>query len=86
MFDIKFNDKCRKRLLKLPKEISSRIIKKIKELPHNPIPHDAKRIVNVRGKIFRVRVGDYRILYVVSYEENLIIIVNIDNRERVYDF
>ena len=35
-------------------------------------------------KVFRVRVGDYRILYSVSYEENLILIIKVDKRGRVY--
>ena len=35
--------------------------------------------------LFRIRVGDYRILYEVDYRNNLIGIVKIDKRPRVYD-
>ena len=35
--------------------------------------------------LFRIRVGDYRILYEVDYSNNLIGIVKIDKRLRVYD-
>ncbi len=37
-----------------------------------------------KEKIFRVRVGDYRILYEVDYSKNFIGIVRIDHRGRVY--
>ena len=36
-------------------------------------------------KIFRVRVGSYRILYVVDFEKQLIVIDSVDKRSRVYD-
>ena len=35
-------------------------------------------------KTYRVRVGDYRILYEVDQNKNFIGIVKIDNRGRVY--
>jgi len=40
--------------------------------------------VNRKDKIFRVRVGDYRIQYLVIYDRNLIFISYIDKRERAY--
>lgn len=36
-------------------------------------------------KVFRVRVGDYRILYTVNYEKKRVLIVNLDKRSRAYD-
>ncbi len=37
-----------------------------------------------KEKLFRVRVGDYRILYEVDYKSNIIGVVLIDKRSRVY--
>jgi len=45
---------------------------------------DVKRIVNRKEKIFRIRVGDYRIQYSVIYEKNLLFISDIDKRSRAY--
>ena len=36
-------------------------------------------------KIFRVRVGDYRIRYVVFYDKNQLLITDIDKRPHAYD-
>jgi len=52
-------------------------------LRDNPIIHDTK-IVEGANKVFRVRVGDYRILYEVDYTNSLIGIVKIDKRPKVY--
>ena len=84
MFQIKFNERCKKNLNKLPKEQCVRILRKIKELSENQVPKDAKRIVNAKGKIVKIRIGGYRVLYVINNEDELVIIVNIDKRSKVY--
>jgi mRNA interferase RelE/StbE len=38
-----------------------------------------------KEKIYRVRVGDYRILYEIYLDKMVIMIVNIDKRSRIYD-
>ncbi|KAF5410404.1 MAG: hypothetical protein C5S43_04800 [Candidatus Methanocomedens sp.] len=57
---------------------------KIEKLKHDPISHDSKIVEGYSEKLFRVRVGDYRILYEVDYNGNLIGIIKIDKRSRVY--
>ena len=58
---------------------------RIEKLKEEPFPQDVKRVVGKKDKIFRVRVGDYRIQYSVIYEKNLIFISDIDKRGRAYD-
>ena len=43
-----------------------------------------KTVEGYGEKLFRVRVGDYRILYEVDHKNNLIGIVKIEKRERAY--
>ena len=57
----------------------------IEKLKIEPFPSDVKRVVGKKEKIFRVRVGDYRIQYSVFYDQNNIFISDIDKRERAYD-
>ena len=83
-FSIEYDKQPRKFLLKLDKHIAARINDKIEStLSNNPVPSDAKTIIGERG-VFRIRIGDYRILYRISYQQNKIIIVKIDKRARVY--
>ena len=65
--------------------ISERIMDKINELVDNPIPHDAKRVEGKRELVFRIRVGKNRVLYEVDYDNNIIGIIKIGNREEVYN-
>jgi mRNA interferase RelE/StbE len=61
-----------------------RIKKKLNELKENPVPHDAKRVVGYELPTFRIRIGKYRALYRINHQENRIIVVKMDHRERVY--
>lgn len=84
MFRVEFSNVAKKYLKKLDKTLAKRIISKIEKLIEDPFPPDVKRVLNRKEKIFRVRVGDYRIQYLVFYDKNLIFISDIDKRERAY--
>ncbi|MBI5393450.1 type II toxin-antitoxin system RelE/ParE family toxin [Candidatus Woesearchaeota archaeon] len=62
-----------------------RISNKIDQLQINPFPTDSKRVEgNFEFKIFRIRVGNYRILYYIDYNNSKVYIEKIDKRENVY--
>lgn len=86
MFQIDYSNQAVKFLKKTDKIIVTRILKKIEELKENPVLHDTKTIQGYTENIFRVRVGDYRILYEIDSKQNIIGIVKIDNRAKVYSF
>ena len=71
---------------KLDNQTKDRIKGKLLKLQEDPFPSEVERMEGYTGeKIFRVRVGDYRILYFVRYESNQIFVAKIDKRSRVYD-
>ncbi|MEA2075106.1 MAG: type II toxin-antitoxin system RelE/ParE family toxin [Euryarchaeota archaeon] len=84
MFNISYSNRSKKFLNKADKVLVKRLIEKIEKLRENPIIHDTKTVEGSKS-LFRVRVGDYRILYEVDYKNNLIGIIKIDKRPRVYD-
>lgn len=85
MFNLDFSSHAEKFLKKVDKALAKRILDKIERLAEEPFPSDAKRVVNRKEKVFRIRVGDYRIQYLVVYERNMIFISDIEKRERAYD-
>ena len=64
--------------------LRDRIVKKIKALSEEPHPPDAKRVKGRAGKVFRIRIGDYRVFYKIRSEENLLSVLMIENRSRAY--
>jgi mRNA interferase RelE/StbE len=84
MFDVKYSKQAVNFLKSAEKKLTSRILKKIETLTENPIQHDSKVIEGYNEKLFRIRVGDYRILYEVNYKNNHLGIVKIDKRSKVF--
>jgi len=86
-----FSAELKKPALKFLKSIKDkallkRISDKIENLEKNPFPQDLARVEGYKDvKVFRVRVGDYRILYFVDYSSSKIYIESIDKRGKVYD-
>ena len=70
-------------LAKIPQPHRNRIARKIGHLGNNPRPRGA---VKLEGKpaFYRVRVGEYRILYDIQDQRLLVLVVRIGNRRDVY--
>lgn len=69
----------------VPKKIRKQIVDKIYKLAAEPHPPTAKMIKGMADgeeKVYRIRSGDYRILYVVRGV--IVIILDIDHRKDVY--
>ena len=84
MFEIKLDNQPEKFLKKSEKILFDRITTALKNLKQNPVPHDSKHIVGYALPTFRIRIGKWRILYRINYCTNMIVVVLIDHRERVY--
>jgi len=63
---------------------SKRLFEKIELLGENPFPKDAKRVAGYKEKIFRLRIGEYRAIYLVDYDSGIVRVLKIDKRGRVY--
>jgi mRNA interferase RelE/StbE len=73
---------ARKELERLPAQIQIRISKAILALEENPFPHGCKKLKNRDG--FRIRIGDYRILYFADTKLKQIVVGVIGHRREVY--
>ena len=79
-----YDGQPRKFLQKLEKDTARRIIEKLDTiLSIQPIPRDAKPIVGEHG-VFRLRIGDFRALYRIDYQQDTAIIFKIEKRSKVY--
>ena len=84
-FSVQFAPRAVKFIKKLDVQTKKRINNKTLRLQIEPFPPETVRVEEYKDeKVFRVRVGDYRILYSVSFEEKLILVVKVDKRGRVY--
>jgi mRNA interferase RelE/StbE len=72
-----------KDLRKLPESLFSDIIKNIKSLSHNHRPLNSKKIKGSQSD-WRLRIGNYRVLYEINNATKTIIIMRVKHRREAY--
>lgn len=82
-YSIFFNKKVKKFISELNQSQRDRIKGKLLSFAKNPFTGDIKK---VKGKedVFRLRIGDDRVLYILDNKEKSIYVVKIDKRSRIY--
>lgn len=73
-------------LQNIPLRDTSRILHAIELLRRDPEPNgpQKKKLHGFQGDIYRLRVGDYRVIYSYSLDGNWITLLGVDNRKDVY--
>ena len=82
MYEVELRRHVTKSLDRLKEPDFSRIITELSEIEQNPRP---KGVEKLRGtELWRIRVGDYRLVYQISDETRKIIVVRVGHRRDVY--
>jgi mRNA interferase RelE/StbE len=82
-YEIEFQPSVRKDFRKLSPDNASRILPRIEELAKDPFPSQS---IKLKGsdRLYRVRVGDYRVVYEVDVDTCRILIYHVRHRHEVY--
>lgn len=83
VYSIRFRPSVQKDLRRLPSRVVSRVIAHIESLAANPLPPGALRLTDAQ-RLYRVRVGDYRIIYEVAEEHQAVTIHYVRHRRDAY--
>ena len=82
-YTITFAQSARKDLERLSASIVNRIFCKIEALAQNPRPSSCRKLQGVEN-LWRIRAGDYRVVYQVFDEELVVDIVAVRHRSKAY--
>lgn len=82
-FEITFKRSAEKDLRRLPPELVPRVFRKIESLAENPFPSQSIKLTDTE-KIYRLRVGDYRIIYEADTEVGIVTVHYIRHCREVY--
>lgn len=83
-YKIFFKKSAFKELENIPKPTLQRILKRIQELPNNPKPVGSQKLSNYN--LYRIRQGDYRIVYLIDNKKLELQIFKIGHRKEIYKF
>ena len=84
-FRIEWKKSTGKDLRKLPASVVSRVIEAVESLAENPFPHGIEKLSG-SDHAYRIRLGDYRVVYEVVTEQKLVEIQRVRHRKDVYRF
>lgn len=90
MYSVEITNRADKEFNKLGAEAQQRVLEAMKALARDPIPEGAKQLSGNPmpdeddDVFFRIRVGDYRVIYTIEEERLLVLVVRVRHRRDAY--
>lgn len=89
MHEVYLTRRAQKEVKKLGHEAQERVLEAIDDLMENPTPRGCR---NLKGDLFgdeldyyRIRVGDYRVIYTLEAEDADVLVVRVRHRSEAYE-
>ena len=83
MYEVNLEHAAERDLRKLPAEVFYRLIVPIKNLAENPRPTGCRKITGSKSD-WRIRVGNYRIVYEIDEKAKVVRVMRIRYRKEAY--
>ena len=82
-YRVEFTPRAAKELAAVPPPFQKRIALRIDALAAEPRPRSAKKLAG-SDDLYRIRVGDYRVIYQVADRVVLVTVIRIGHRRDIY--
>ena len=83
LYKIEWKASAKKELRKIDKQEISKILEEVEKLAFNPFPPNYKKLIGTEHT-FRIRIGNYRVVYLLEKEKLIIEITRVRHRKDVY--
>jgi mRNA interferase RelE/StbE len=83
-YAVDFAPRTEQQLELIPKNIRKLIFDRIDKLKKNPRPKNVEPLQGADKGLFRIRQGNYRIVYSIQDQKLLVLIVRVVHRKEVY--
>ncbi len=82
MFSVEIYRSAQKQLARIERLAAQRIVDAIRGLASNPRPANVKKLVG--RPAWRIRVGDYRVIYEIHDQRLVVLVIDVGHRREVY--
>lgn len=82
-YEVKFRPQAWRQFRKLPRQVQEKLKAPIDALAGEPRPAGCRALAGQEG-LWRIRVGDYRIIYQIEDERLVVLVVRLGHRREVY--
>jgi mRNA interferase RelE/StbE len=90
MYSVEITNRAHKEFKKLGSDVQKRVLAAMKALGRDPIPDSAKQLSGnpmpdeEAETFYRIRVGDYRVIYTIEEARLLVLVVRVRHRRDAY--
>ena len=84
MYKINISESALKQLHRLQKQVVKKIDAAIIKLGKNPRPSGVKKMKGVSEDLYRIRIGDYRVIYSIEDVIKLVDVRQVGHRKDIY--
>ena len=85
MYKITIKKTANKELNSLPNKIAAKIVQAVYGLGRNPRPQGSKKLKGTYEPLWRIRIGDYRVIYIIDDVIKIVDIQKVGHRKDIYD-
>lgn len=82
-YEVQISRSAERQLAKLDGDTQRRVAAAMRSLAREPRPRGCRKLIGY-DDVYRIRVGRYRLLYSVSHETVVIVILKVGHRRDVY--
>ena len=75
---------AKRQMKKLDARTNERLDEPIRELAVDPYPNGVSKLKSRKGNVFRIRVGNYRVVYTVDDQSKIVKIESVAPRSKPY--
>ena len=83
-YAVELKPSARKELEALPDSVLARVVRRVESLTNDPRPAGCKKLKGYKDQ-WRVRIGDWRVVYIIDDTDKLVSVTRIAHRREVYD-
>lgn len=82
-YRVEFAPSAQRQFRDLPRPVQERIVPRIRALAEQPRPRGAEKLAGTTDQ-YRIRVGDYRVIYAIRDDRLLILLLRFGHRRDIY--
>lgn len=82
-YRVQLKRSARKTFLSLPRDVQHRVAAVIDGLAANPRPPGVRKLTG-SDVLYRIRVGDYRVVYEIHDDRLLVMVIKLGHRREIY--
>jgi mRNA interferase RelE/StbE len=83
-YRVEFSRAAEREFDHLPQQVRTRLASRIGALAGNPRPSGVVKLKGRTPDLYRIRAGDYRVIYAIQDDVLLVLIVSVGHRSEIY--